>query len=145
MKRVAQSFWDTSALVALCCPHPSSAVARRAARQTNRIAVWWGTPVEMSSAFSQLVRTADLNDGELSYALKRKSMLGRQWDEIEPSARLRDLAERLPDQYRLRALDALQLAAALIWCKEKPRNRPFASFDLPLAHAAAKAGFSVIT
>lgn len=145
MKKVPQSFWDTSALVALCCPHPSSAMVRRVARQTSRIVVWWGTPVEMSSAFSQLVRTGDLDDRELSHALKRKSVLGRQWDEIEPSERLRDVAERLPDQYGLRALDALQLAAALVWCKEKPRHRPFASFDQRLARAAAKAGFNVIT
>src|SRR5712692_8154067 len=102
MKKMAQTFWDTSALVALCCPHPSSAMARIAARQTSRIAVWWGTPVEMSSAFSQLVRTGNLNDRELSYALKRKSLLGRQWDEIEPSQRLRDLAEGLPERYGLR-------------------------------------------
>ena len=145
MKKVAQSFWDTSALIALCCPHPSSALARRVARQTSRIVIWWATPVEMSSAFSQLVRAGELDDRELSYALKRKSILRRSWDEIEPSERLRDLAESLPDRYGLRALDALQLAAALIWCKEKPRHRPFACFDQRLANAAAKAGFHVIT
>lgn len=145
MKKIAQSFWDTSALVALCCPHSSSAIANKVARQTSRIVIWWATPVEMSSAFSQLFRAGELDDRELSYALKRKSVLRRSWDEIEPSERLRDLATSLPERYGLRALDALQLAAALVWCKETPRHRPFACFDQRLAGAAAKAGFDVIT
>jgi len=145
MKATEASFWDTSALVALCCRHPSTTTARRLARQSRKLVVWWATPVELYSAFLQLVRTGKLEEPELKHALAQKHMLRRSWVEVQPSERLRDIAETLPERYGLRALDALQLAAALVWCKEKPRHRPFASFDRRLAHAAAKAGFNIIT
>jgi len=41
-------------------------------------------------------------------------------------------------------LDSFQLAAALVWCQEKPRRRPFVTADERLAKAAEKAGFSEI-
>ena len=145
MKATELIFWDTSALAALCCRHPSAAPGRRIARQTRKFVIWWGTPVELSSAFSQLLRAGTLNEQELKHALRKKSILRHSWLEVQPSERLRDVAESLPERYGLRASDALQLAAALVWCKEKPRHRPFASFDQRLAHAAAKAGFNIIT
>jgi hypothetical protein len=37
-----------------------------------------------------------------------------------------------------------QLAAALTWSNEKPRNRPFISFDARLAESARDAGFEII-
>jgi hypothetical protein len=86
-----------------------------------------------------------MQEKELKHALTQKGVLRRSWVEVEPSERLRDIAETLPERYGLRGFDSLQLAAALVWCKEKPRQRPFASFDQQLAHAAAKAGFNVIT
>jgi hypothetical protein len=41
----------------------------------------------------------------------------------------------------LKALDAFQLAAALLWRNEKPRGRVFVCDDTDLAKAATKAGF----
>ncbi len=41
------------------------------------------------------------------------------------------------------AQTALQLGAALVWCREKPRRRPFVCFDERLGKAAPQAGFSV--
>ena len=43
----------------------------------------------------------------------------------------------------LRAADAFQLAAALVWCKERPNRRLFVSFDNALADAAEAEGFDV--
>jgi predicted nucleic acid-binding protein len=60
-----------------------------------------------------------------------------------PSEKVRTMAEALPDEYGVRAADALQLAAALVWCRERPRRRPFVCFDERLANAAAKVGFAV--
>jgi hypothetical protein len=56
---------------------------------------------------------------------------------------VRELASGLPNAYRLRALDSFQLAAALVWCQEKPHNRPFITADIDLSKAATRAGFSV--
>jgi hypothetical protein len=70
-------------------------------------------------------------------------MLRQSWGEILPSERVRSLAEELPDQMGLRAAEAMQLAAALVWCRERPRGRPFVCLDRPLATAAAHLGFSL--
>lgn len=105
--------------------------------------VWWGTTVEARSAFARLVREKALTEAERDAAIERLGPLRRSWIEIVPSERLRSLAERLPDQYSIRGADAIQLAAALIWCREQPRRRPFVCFDDRLAGAATAAGFSL--
>lgn len=49
----------------------------------------------------------------------------------------------LPAIYGLKAMDSLQLAAALVWCKELPKNKDFVSADDRLLKAAERAGFNV--
>ena len=66
------------------------------------------------------------------------------WSEVTPTERVRELAEILQALYRLHAADTFQLAAALTWANEKPRNRPFISFDARLAESARDAGFEII-
>lgn len=65
------------------------------------------------------------------------------WREITSSEKVRLIAEDLPDTYGLRALDSFQLAAAIVWCKEKPKGRLFICDDMRLGGAAQKAGFTV--
>jgi len=61
-----------------------------------------------------------------------------------PSRNVRDIAESLPEIHAIRALDAFQLAAALVWCMEKPQGRLFVCADLRLRGAAEKVGFTVL-
>jgi hypothetical protein len=75
--------------------------------------------------------------------VKLLGQLRPSWDEIQPSESVRAIAEELPDRYDVRALDAMQLAAALVWCRERPNRRPFICFDERLSSAAAAAGFAV--
>jgi predicted nucleic acid-binding protein len=70
--------------------------------------------------------------------------LEREWQEIVPSDQIRDLARVALADHPLRAADALQLAAALVWCRERPKGRPFLCADDRLCEAADKAGFSVL-
>jgi hypothetical protein len=44
----------------------------------------------------------------------------------------------------LRATDALQLAAALVWCDETPRGEPFVCLDERLGDAARREGFRLL-
>jgi predicted nucleic acid-binding protein len=46
--------------------------------------------------------------------------------------------------HELRAADALQLAAALVWCSERPKNRPFLCRDARLIAAARQECFDVL-
>lgn len=57
---------------------------------------------------------------------------------------MRNLAEGLLKSHKLRAADALQLAAALHWCSGYSRGRHFIGDDDDLLDAAAAEGFTVI-
>jgi hypothetical protein len=49
-------------------------------------------------------------------ATRRLTLLRKSWREIQPTNKLRDLAETC---LHLRTPDAVQLAAALVWCNQK--------------------------
>jgi predicted nucleic acid-binding protein len=102
-----------------------------------------GTPVEVNSALNRLLRKGDISGPDRIAALRRLDVLKAGWREISPSEKVQTLAETLPEQYTLRAMDALQLAAALVWCKEKPTGRVFVCADKRLSEAATNAGFTV--
>ena len=99
--------------------------------------------MEARSAFARLVRDGALTAAQRASATRLLSQLQPSWDEVQPSERVRLIAEDLPDRHGVRALDALQLAAALVWCRERPNRRPFVCFDERLAEAAAAVGFTV--
>jgi len=106
--------------------------------------VWWGTPVEIHAAFARRLREKEIATQQYEAAARRLNVARDGWSEVTPTERVPELVERLPGQYRLRAADAFQLAAALTWSNEKPRNRPFISFDARLAESARDAGFEII-
>lgn len=137
------AFWDTSAIVPLCCSQPATARCKSLFREDPRLVAWWGAPVEARSALARLRREGRLTAAGRATAVGLLARLRVSWDEILPSERVRALAEDLPDEYAVRAADALQLAAALVWCREKPRRRAVVCFDDQLAKAAAAVGFTV--
>ena len=63
---------------------------------------------------------------------------------MNPSSLLRDRALRLLALHPLRAGDALQLAAGLLWTKDQPGNVNFVCLDDKLCHAALAEGFHVL-
>ena len=142
--RPMTAFWDTSALVPLCCFQPQSAQARQAARTYSRQVVWWGTVIEAVSSLNRLTREGTLKPKESSQAFARLDYLRGRWNEVEPTEEVRDRAERLLRIHKLRAADALQLAAALVWCVDYPQGRALIAADGILSDAAGAEGFIVI-
>jgi predicted nucleic acid-binding protein len=140
---VRTAFWDASALVPLCIPAQGGSEARRLLGQHKPV-VWWGSAVEIWSAVARLGRQGDLTASQWKFAAERLSLLRLSWREVQPTVRVRDLAEIHVDRYSLRAADALQLAAALDWCNERPKRRNFFCCERRLGEAAQQAGFSVI-
>lgn len=138
------AFWDSSALVPLCVDQGASALAK-AALKNKSLAVWWGTPVEMTSAFTRLLRGGEISPEDFRTALARLGQLRRRWIEVQPTEAVRDLAEKLLQRHSLRAADALQLAAALIWSRQNPQKRVFVCFDGRLAEGAKGENFTVET
>ena len=128
----------------LCVAQGTSTLVRTAAT-TKSIAVWCGSPVEMTSAFARLLRNGEIDHQDFRLALARLTELRRRWIEVQLTAVLRELAVAALQRHPLRAGDAMQLAAALVWSKQLPRKRLFVCFDGRLAEAASKEGFSVQT
>ena len=140
------AFWDTSAIVPLCYHQPkTTAASRRLRKKYSKSAVWWGTEVEISSSLARLLRQGAINEQgrELAFGHWRTFCEGARV--IDATSRVLLIAVELPNRYGLRALDSFQLAAALEWCGERPRNRPFITADRRLAVSASKAGFDVVS
>jgi predicted nucleic acid-binding protein len=137
-------FWDTSAVLPLCCSQIFSTQSKKWQRKYPKIVIWWGTSVEINSGLARLKRNDALTDKDVVKALQLWEKIRKSSRIVEPVERVVLLANTLPDTYQLRALDSFQLAAAIVWCQEKPRHRPFITADERLAKAAEKAGFTVI-
>jgi predicted nucleic acid-binding protein len=141
--RTETAFWDTSAVVPLCCHQTASAEARRVAHRYGRMVVWWCTRVEAHDALTRLRREGALTTNGFQQTLARLSTLSRAWLEVLPVEEVRQRAEELLARQMIRAAAALQLAAALVWCQGNPQRRAFVCFDRRLAGAATQLGFEV--
>jgi predicted nucleic acid-binding protein len=138
------AFWDTSAILPLCCSQIFTAQSKKWLRKYPKIVVWWGTSVELNSGLARLKRDGHLTEKEAVKASRLWENLRKTTRIVSPVERVVELANDLPENYGLRALDSFQLAAALVWSQEKPRRRPFITADERLAKAAEKAGFAEI-
>jgi len=137
-------FWDSSAIVALFVEEPRSGVVRELARQDEELVAWWSSQVECCSAFARLRRDGIFGAKEED---RLRHLLGRLSDsltEIEPSRDVRNTAEQLLLAHHVRAADALQLAAALIWTGKNPSGNDFVCLDQRLRTAARNVGFTVL-
>lgn len=137
-------FWDSSALIPLLLQEPTSARLQDLLRRDPALAVWWGTPVECASALARRQRDGTVGRSGLRQAQATLDSLRARASEIAPTEEVRSRALRLLAVHSLRAGDALQLAAALIWSQERVRGVGFVCLDDRLRGAAAREGFQVL-
>lgn len=137
-------FWDTSAIVPLLVDEPETGRAKRLADEDAAIVAWWATRTECLSALARLRRDETLDAKDEAQTRRLLLQLAAGWTEISPGSRLRDRAERLLSVHALRAADAFQVAAALLWARGKTTGRGFVSFDARLREAASREGFDVL-
>ena len=135
------AFWDTSAILPLCTHQRQSDPARQMTRHFRPV-VWWGTRIEAVSGIRRLLRENLLTIDQSAMAMTRLDQLQSRWDEIIPTEAVRETAELLLGRHKLRAGDALQLAAALEWCGHHPRGKIIVGADNDLLRAAAAEGFT---
>lgn len=134
-------FWDASALVPLCVSEARSDKVRALLREDPRLVVWWGSAVECWSAFARARREGRI-DGEAELQARMElEALREAWDEIQPVEGVRAAAGRLLRVHPLRAADALQLAAAVVWSGGRPAG--FVCLDERLREAARAEGFVI--
>lgn len=103
-----------------------------------------GTVIEAVSSLNRLTREATLTVDESRQAFARLDYMRSRWNEVQPTEEVRERAERLLRIHKLRAADALQLAAALVWCDGRPRGRVLIGADGNLSEAAGAEGFTII-
>ena len=136
-------FWDSSALVPLLLPEDHSAALTALLAADKDPTIWWATPLECQSAIQRRHREKPLPQAALLSATERLRAVVELVDTVAPTDEVRRRAARLVAVHPLRAADALQLAAALIWCEEQPQGEGFVSLDARLRDAARSEGFDV--
>jgi len=134
-------FWDSSAIIPLCVKEPLTDMMLELARDDADSAVWWGSSIECCSSFARLRRDSIITAAQED--LLRDLLLRMQghWTEIEPTDEVRSHARRLLLRHPLRAADAMQLAAALVWADGNPEQHGFVCLDQRLREAARSEGF----
>ncbi len=137
-------FWDTSALVPLLVREEATAAVRKAYTSDPAVIVAWTTLVECASAVARAEHEALLTQAEATEALARLDEIAQAWHEVEPLNTVREVAQRLLRVHRLRAADALQIAAATLAAERRPASLTFVTLDDRLEAAALKEGFAVL-
>jgi predicted nucleic acid-binding protein len=136
-------FWDSSALVPILLPEARSQALTALLVADKEAVMWWATPLEVQSALYRRHRESPLPSPALRQAADRLRAFVEHADTIAPTDDVRHRAGRLVAVHPIRAADALQLAAALIWCEDQPHTETVVSLDERLRAAATKEGFAV--
>ncbi len=137
-------FWDTSAVIPLIIDEPATPSLRAVLKRDPAMVVWWGTSVECASALARVGRDGIVPDREVDVARDLLQTLASSWTEVLPTDGVREHAGRLLLRHPLRAADALQIGAAMVWAEDRPRGHPFCTLDARLGDVARLEGFKVV-
>ena len=137
------SYWDTSSVVPLLVPEPTSTELLERYHAEQAIVTWWGTLVECESALLRRQREG-LSAEAVVIGRERLRSLRAAWTEVHPADEVRTIAVRILGSHALRAADALQLAAAVHASDGEPGRLPFVTLDRRPGVAAAAEGFRVV-
>ena len=110
-------FWDSSAITPLLVVEADSAQRERQLADDADMLVWFGTLTEVESSLARRKRAGELPAESELRARRHLDQLSAHWTEVNPTTEVRARAIRLLRVHPLRAADAFQLAAALIFCR----------------------------
>jgi predicted nucleic acid-binding protein len=136
-------FWDSSAILPLLVGEATTDAIRALAKEDATMLVWWATEVECVSAIARLERQEDMSTDATTAALERLDAFAEGWSEVQPVEATRRTARRLLRVHNLRAVDALQLAAAIVAAEGQPASLEVVTLDDRLTAAARREGFVV--
>ncbi|MHB0981635.1 MAG: PIN domain-containing protein [Thermoleophilia bacterium] len=137
-------FWDSSALIPLVVRERRSPLVEVLVADDPDMMVWWAAPVECGSAVHRLRREGVFTPAEAAQVLAGLTAVLDAANAVEPGDEMCAKALRLLGVHPLRAADALQLAAALLWTRDRPDGRDFVCLDERLRTVAAVEGFQVL-
>ncbi len=136
-------FWEASAIVSLVMDEPRTRGLRAMREADPEQTVWCLTEVEIASALARREREGLAADAAEAARRDIARLVGR-WRAVTAFESVRTRAIRLVRTHPLRAADALQLAAALVSCEDRPDALPFVCLDDRLRDAARREGFPVL-
>jgi len=136
-------YWDSSAVLPLLLDEKQTPATKRVYEEDPAQTVWCLTDVEIGAALSRRVREG-LTENRVERVRDDWGVLARRWRPIASLDAVSSRALRLVRTHPLRAGDALQLAAALVACGERPEALPFVCLDDRLRDAARREGFAVL-
>jgi len=137
-------YWDASAVVPLIVDEEHSETSATLLSEDGAVATWWGSRLECVSALRRRERDGGFTTTEVALAVRLLDDLSAGWHELLPGHELRAVAERALAVHPLRALDALQLAAALTWRGPGVPRAEFVCLDERLREAAGREGFDLL-
>jgi uncharacterized protein len=133
-------FWDSSAVVPLLVSQTGSDRADEWFREDQELVLWTLTGVEITSAVWRLVREGSLSEADARVAEQRAAELAAASRVVVDVDSVKAYARRLLRVHTLRAADALQLGAALVWANGRPEGRRLCTLDDRLALAGQREG-----
>jgi len=137
-------FWDSSSLIPLFVREAHSPGLEALVTDDPGMMVWWASPVECGSAVHRLRREGVFSPAEAAQVLAGLAGVLDAANVVQPGDELCAMALRLLGVHPLRAADALQLAAALLWARGRPAGKVFVCLDERLRIAAILEGFAVL-
>lgn len=137
------NFWDTSAIVPLLLDEKQTSAAKAVYQRDPVQAVWCLTDVEIAAALSRRIREG-LSESRAQKVRDDWRALAQLWRPVASVDPVCARAIRLVQTHPLRSADALQLAAALVVCGERPETLPFVCLDDRLRDSARREGFPIL-
>lgn len=138
-------FWDASAVVPLIVQEPTSALARGWIDEDEDVGLWALTRLQLTSAVERRAREGGLSGTQRTSALRRLAAFADAAHEVTDLLSVRAKGAALLARHSIRAADAAQLAAALVFADPDPGALTMVVLDRRLAEAAAREGLDVLT
>ena len=137
-------FWDSSSLIPLFVREAHSPGLEALLTDDPDMMVWWASHVECGSAVHRLRREGVFNPAEAAQVLAGLAGALDAANVVQPGDEICAMTLRLLGVHPLRAADALQLSAALLWARGRPARKDFVCLDERLRTAAILEGFAVL-
>lgn len=138
------TFWDTSALFTVLAGQVGADILEHLLEDDPQAILWWETRVELASAASRLWREGQTDASGFSDLLATIDQFVAEAGEVDPTEQVRRTSLRVLRVHSLRAADAMQLAAALVWTDHNPSGERFVCMDKRLREAAEREGFAAL-
>ena len=137
-------FWDASALVPLLIAEEATSIVSECSSEDERIVTWAWSRVEVVGAIERRVREGSVSRAERRNVLERFHAFANSWDEITDLVAVRSKAIPLLARHPIRAADAGQLGAALLFNETTPGVLAFVCLDRRLSITAELEALRVI-